>query len=199
MRYTENTMIRCVTGTILEHTEGSVVIEVGGLGYLVNVTNDWQPSGNDKVRLWTYLAVRENSLDLYGFNSRSHCNLFEQLLTVPKVGPKSALQILNKASPELLVQTIKGQDPSGLAKRSGIGQKTAEKLVQTLQDNSLFDTLLSTDITNQDDDEATATLIALGYPERIAYDTVRTVLQEQKADVDTQTIVRAALQKLSTH
>lgn len=192
-------MIRCITGTVLEHIEGSVVIDVGGLGYVVNITNDWQPTGDERVRLWTYLAVRETSLDLYGFSNRSHCTLFEQLLTVPKIGPKSALQILNKASPELLIQAIREKDPSGLAKRSGIGQKTAEKLVQELQGNAMIEETIQVQTTRQDDDEAIATLIALGYPERTAYDTVRTVLQEKSGDADTQTIIRAALQKLSTH
>ena len=192
-------MIRCITGTVLEHIEGSVVIDVGGLGYVVNITNDWQPTGDERVRLWTYLAVRETSLDLYGFSNRSHCTLFEQLLTVPKIGPKSALQILNKASPELLIQAIREKDPSGLAKRSGIGQKTAEKLVQELQNRTSIEGVVRVESPTPNNDEAIATLIALGYPERTAYDTVRSVLQEQKEDLDTQTIIRAALQRLSTH
>lgn len=191
-------MIRCITGTVIEHSEGAVVLDVNGLGYLVHVTADWYPR-TDIETLWTHLAVRETSLDLYGFTSRKQCSLFEHLLTIPKIGPKSALQILNKASYELLLQTIREQDPSGLAKRSGITPKTAEKIIQELQDSPVLEAEPSAPPVDNVDDEVIATLIALGYPERAAYDTVRTVLQEQPTDTDTQTLIRAALKKLSKH
>jgi len=190
-------MIKTLTGTVTKKEAGLVVITVNDIGYLVHVLDTWNHS--DTTTLWTHLAVRENSLDLYGFSSAYECDLFESLLTIPKIGPKSALQILNKASPELLIQAIREKDPSGLAKRSGIGQKTAEKLVQELQNRTSIEGVVRVESPTPNNDEAIATLIALGYPERTAYDTVRSVLQEQKEDLDTQTIIRAALQRLSTH
>lgn len=188
-------MIRCITGTILEQTAGTVVIDVRGIGYLVHVTEDWFPT-EKTVTLWTYLAVRETSLDLYGFSNRLHCSLFEALLTVPKVGPKSALQILNKASPELITQSVHSRDSSGLAKRSGIGQKTAEKIVNELQDSLTLPEAEEITTNEATNDDAVATLVALGYPERTAYDTVREILQEESGDTNTQTLVRIALKKL---
>ena len=190
-------MLRCLTGVVRSHTSGSVVIDVGGVGYLVHVTDDWIPPAQETT-LWTHLAVRETSLDLYGFSQQTQCRVFEALLTVPKIGPKSALQILNKASIPLLFESIKTQDPSGLSKRSGVGLKTAEKIVQELQEHPCVLAVDSETVTDSTNEDAVATLIALGYNERTAHEVIRDILRDHK-DADTQSIVRLALKQISTY
>ena len=189
-------MIRTLTGTITAETTGSVVLEVNGIGYLIHTTDTFSVP-QKTLTLWTHLAVRENSLDLYGFTSQHDCAIFEELLKIPKIGPKSALQILNKIDTKLLLSCVAAQDAVQLQKRSGIGKKTAEKLVQELENSPLLETMDAPVASERLDDEVVATLIALGYPERTAYETVRAVLQEHEPDTSTQTLVRAALQKIS--
>ena len=190
-------MIRTLFGVIITENTGSIVLDVNGVGYLIYTTETFT-APHTQVRIWTHLAVRENSLDLYGFLQQSDCALFEELLKIPKIGPRSALQILSKIDSQLLLSCVVAQDAVQLQKRSGIGKKTAEKLVQELQNSHLlemYDTLNEKDAV---DDEVVATLIALGYPERTAYETVRIILQEQESDISTQSLIRVALQKLST-
>jgi Holliday junction DNA helicase RuvA len=112
----------------------SVVVDVGGIGYLVytNSPASYQPGA--PAEFYTHLAVRENALDLYGFANRDTLEIFELLIELPKIGPKSALQILTVADPELLREAVGNNDPSYLSKRSGIGKKTAEKVVAGLKD-----------------------------------------------------------------
>jgi Holliday junction DNA helicase RuvA len=88
----------------------------------------------DQVTLHTHLAVRETAMDLYGFTTISELDIFELLMLVPKIGPKSALQVMNQASPTLLLESIGRKDDAHLHKLSGIGKKTCENIVQFLHD-----------------------------------------------------------------
>lgn len=111
------------------------MVETGGVGYLIYVPNGQAFLSGEEVSLWTHLAVRENALDLYGFVTRSELDLFEQLLTLPKIGPKSALGVMSQAQLEVIEQAVRENDPTYLAKMSGLGRKTAEKVVAGLQDH----------------------------------------------------------------
>ncbi len=161
-------MIRSLTGEISALTEGYVVVTVGGIGYLVGTpTKTTQYVLGTTVHLHTYLAVRETALDLYGFVNQSELDLFELLLLVPKIGPKSALQILNQASPTLLLEAIGKKDGAYLHKLSGIGKKTCENIVQFLHDkieNLAFapELTLSNGFTPAQTDAMDA-LVSLGY------------------------------------
>lgn len=128
-------MIRSLTGEITAITDGYVVVSVHGIGYLVgSPTKTTHYVLGTTVHLHTHLAVRETALDLYGFVTHTELDLFELLLLVPKIGPKSALQILNQASPTLLLEAIGKKDATYLHKLSGIGKKTCENIVQFLHD-----------------------------------------------------------------
>lgn len=160
-------MIRTLTGEITHIGNNNIVINVGGIGYLVScptLVNNFQLSTT--ITLHTYLAVRETALDLYGFPQSSELEMFELLLTIPKVGPKSALQILTQATPSLIIESTQKHDSVYLHKLSGIGKKTCENIVQFLQ-NKVSD--LSTDegvnfnSANQIQTDAIDALIALGY------------------------------------
>ncbi len=128
-------MIRSVSGEITHVGEGYVTVTVQGIGYLIGTTTKTLSfKVGELVTLHTHLAVRENALDLYGFATPSELDLFELLLEVPKIGPKSALQVLTQASPTLLVEAISRKDDAYLHKLSGIGKKTCENIVQALHD-----------------------------------------------------------------
>lgn len=126
-------MIRSLEGTIVRQNPMHVVVTVHNMGYLVytNVARHTYTVG-DTVLFHTHLAVRENALDLYGFVEEKELVFFELLLTIPKIGPKSALQILCQADPELLGTAIMLGDAEHLHKVSGIGKKTATNIVTHL-------------------------------------------------------------------
>ena len=162
-------MIRSLTGTIKDIGSNYLVVDVRGVGYLVaspTLTNNY--SLDQTVFLNTYLAVRETALDLYGFPQKSELEMFELLLAIPKIGPKSALQIMTQATPTLLAEAAHKNDGLYLHKLSGIGKKTAEKIVEFL--NKKLDSLpasiqVDTSIPdlNQIQTDAIDALVALGY------------------------------------
>ena len=128
-------MIRQLSGIVASHTINSIVIDVNGVGYLVYTSvPGTQFKIGSTVTLHTYLAVRETALDLYGFVLLDELEIFELLLKLPKIGPKSAAQILAQADIELLKEAVRNEDPTYLSKMSGIGKKSAEKIVAGLKE-----------------------------------------------------------------
>jgi Holliday junction DNA helicase RuvA len=129
-------MIAHIDGTVIYISTKFIIVDVHGVGYKVFATLDTIAGVTDgaQVSLFTYTAVRENSLDLYGFMSMSEMSFFEMLLDVSGIGPKSALGILSVATLDILKKAIATGDTSYLNKVSGIGKKTAEKIVLELRD-----------------------------------------------------------------
>ena len=130
-------MIAHIKGKILDKTTKFLVVESGGLGYQVfTPTSTLSSSGNvgTEISLWTFLAVRENALDLYGFETRDEKSFFELLIGVSGIDTKNALSILSLAPIEILKKAIGSGDVSYMTKVSGIGKKTAEKIVVELRD-----------------------------------------------------------------
>ena len=129
-------MISHIRGKITEITDKYVVIEAGGIGYRIFATTDTLGSIflDQETLLHTYLAIREDAHELYGFRTPGERSLFEMLRSVSGIGPKSALGILGLASIEILTHAIASGDTGYLTKVSGIGRKTAEKIVIELRD-----------------------------------------------------------------
>ncbi len=190
-------MIRLVSGEVTSVSGTGVVILVGGLGYLVHTNKKAALLPGDTTTLHTYLAVRETALDLYGFLSNVELHCFELLLTIPKIGPKSAMQILDAADVTLIVEAINLGDAAHLTKLSGIGKKTAEKIVTELKDKIEVLTFatgtIAPDAHTESYNDAFDTLLTLGYNPV----NVRRVLEEIGAGETTSTLVKLALQKLS--
>ena len=162
-------MIARLTGEVVDVRVAQIVIQVGGVGYLVAVPHGDGYSIGTTVSIHTYLAVRENALDLYGFSTLDELSMFEQLIKLPKIGPKTALQILSQADLTTLIRAIRTDDPTYLSKMSGIGKKSAEKIVAGLKDvfeGSDFGT--ESTAANRSDSDVVEALIALGYTERDA-------------------------------
>jgi len=129
-------MISSIKGKIIHVTEKFLVVDVNDVGYKLYVSTEIIASSkvNMEASFWTYLAVRENSLDLYGFSNIDELSFFELLLDVSGIGPKSALSILTVAPLDTLKKAIATGDMSYLNKVSGIGKKTAEKIIVELRD-----------------------------------------------------------------
>lgn len=188
-------MIGKITGTVEKVDIGLLIVNVGGIGYKiftpVTILDNAKESAD--ISLWTHLAVRETALDLYGFETEEELRFFELLLTISGIGPKSALGILNVASPRTLRQAIQSGDTSHLTKVSGIGKKSAQKIVLELKDKLGADTeedlgALQTDV------DVVEALQALGYSQSQA----RGVLETIPSDItDTSERVKAALKELS--
>lgn len=134
--YTNNMIIQ-LEGIIKFKTDKFVVLDVSGVGYRVFVSFETlrEISGKkDKILLWTHMAVRENSMDLYGFLNYGELGFFESLIQVSGIGPKSAISVLSVASLDTLKRAISTGETSYLTNVSGIGQKLAEKIIVELRD-----------------------------------------------------------------
>ncbi len=174
-------MISKVTGIIENIGEKYVVVGVGGLGYKVFTTPDTiaKVTEEKNISFFTYLAVRENSLDLYGFTTTDELSFFELLLDVSGIGPKSALGILAVASTQALTQAIGTGDTNYLTKVGGIGRKTAEKIVLELRDK------LKGNVNHKDssgtlraESDIIEALKSLGYTQNEARDALKEVSNE---------------------
>lgn len=155
-------MIAQLEGSILDVTEGQIVVNVGGVGFLLNVPLRDVHRVGERVRLYTHLHVRENELTLYGFLEAESRALFELLLGVSGVGPKAALSILGTFAPETLQRAILNGQPEVLARAPGVGRKTGEAIVLHLKDK-LAKLGGPAAAIREDDADLIAALTALGF------------------------------------
>ena len=180
MPYT-SLMIARITGTVIDKGEKFAVVDVGGVGYKIYSSNDTLASIelDATASLYTHLIVREDALDLYGFTSANDQGFFEMLISVSGIGPKSALGILNVASIDSLQQAIGTGDTSYLTKVSGIGRKTAEKIVLELRDKMRANVTMKENSSSlRAESDAVEALKALGYSQNEARDTLKEVPAE---------------------
>lgn len=185
-------MIGFLEGTIIDSADKSLLVLVNGVGYRVYTTASTSKEASGSISLFTYLAVRENALDLFGFTKKDELIFFELLISVSGIGPKSALSILNIATITTLRSAIASGDLGYLTKVSGIGRKTAEKIVLELRDKvGLIES--GQDTARKEESDALMALMSLGYNER----DVREVLKQiNRPGSPTQEIVREALKQL---
>ena len=198
-------MISSVRGTVLSALGTTVVIEVGGVGLALQVTPTIALSVRvgEEARLVTTLIVREDSLTLYGFRAAEELAVFELLIGVTGVGPKSALGVLTVLAPHQIAQAVAVEDDGVFRKVSGIGPKTAKLIVL-----SLTGKLAATQGLGVSEHapavasvaaSVQAALIGLGWSERVAAQSVEATLAEEP-DVDkapVATVLRLALARLS--
>jgi len=154
-------VIASLRGRVLARGADHVVVDVAGVGYKVFVPR--HPSA-DEVALHTHQVVREDGQFLFGFESRDELALFELLIGVAGVGPRSALAILSSARPADVAAAIAAGDAAALAKAPGVGKKTAERLIVDLRHKvSQIGPLAASDAALPAEDEALAALVALGF------------------------------------
>ena len=185
-------MIGSIKGRIILKTEKFLIVETNGIGYKVSVSPDVLSKikkSEEIISLWIHTHVREDSLDLYGFVDHQELEFFEMLLGVSGIGPRSALTVLGVASIDTLRRAINTNDTSYLTKISGIGRKTAEKIVIELRDKVGKD---DNNSSLQEEMDALEALKSLGYSQNEARDTLKKVAP----NTDTNTKIRDALKIL---
>ncbi|MYL19898.1 Holliday junction branch migration protein RuvA [Halobacillus litoralis] len=187
-------MISYIKGQLTTLEEGSITIEVSGIGYEVLCANPFhfEAQMNQEVKVHTYHYIREDNQSLYGFKKKEDKQLFGQLLNVSGIGPKGALAILGTVSVPEFVSAIEQEDEKYLTKFPGVGKKTARqmildlkgKLIVWLPDEQNEETLFyQEDLTSREKreliDDAIEALKALGYTEK-EVKMVRTQLEKSK-------------------
>ncbi len=190
-------MISQLTGKITYEGENYTIIDVSGVGYKVFMSNDTikessKTGTSNETTIWTYLAVRENSMDLYGFLTKEDLDFFELLISISGIGPKTALGILNVATTETLISAVSTGDTSYLTKVSGIGAKNAQKIVLELKNKVAKMEQTPTGIREEID--VIEALKSLGYSARESSDVLKKI---DKEVTGTSNRVREALKILS--
>ena len=164
-------MIAHVRGKISEKFNGSIIIDVNGLGYelFVSVVDFDLVNLGESVKFYTYHHVREQSEELFGFSTLSAKKIFEMLISVQGVGPKAALAILSLGNVETVRNAIANSNAGFIQKASGVGKKTADRVVVDLHDKVGLPTkykngneIIENNQLNSSD-EAVEALMALGY------------------------------------
>lgn len=162
-------MIAHIAGVVAEKFAGTLIVDVHGIGYEMNVSaGDFEAVSLDQdVKFYTYHHVREQSEELYGFSSLAAKKLFELLISVQGVGPKAALAILSLSDAETVRNAIANGDGTYLAKATGVGKKTAERVALDLSDKVgmplVYRRTANVQAELNTSDEALEALIALGY------------------------------------
>ena len=190
-----------IKGILAKKTENYVVVDAGGVGYLINtsltsITNVGD-TGSD-VTMYTYLHVREDVMDLYGFTTIEEKNMFLHLLSVSGVGPKAALAVLSIAPPAKFAIAVVTNDTKAITKAQGVGPKMAQRIILELKDKLKNEDL---DIPAEDSEaiassdtksEAINALIVLGYSASEA----QTALRGVDASLSVEDMIKQALSKL---
>lgn len=202
-------MIAYLKGIIAEVTESQLILDVNSVGYLIYISGRDaanMPGLGEEVKIHTYLHVKEDAMQLFGFLSEDDLEMYQMLLNVNGIGPKAALGILSVLTPDDLRFAVLADDAKAIAKAPGIGNKTAQKLILELKDKlsleDAFEKKLgktqaaeSLVVDSDAKTEALEALTALGYS---ASDALKAV---QKAgiteDMDTETILKLALKQIS--
>lgn len=200
-------LISFVKGTVADIVENCLIVENGGLGYEIYMTGQDLGKvriGEDK-KIHTFLYVREDILQLYGFFSKDDLSMFKLLIGVNGVGPKGALGILSGISADELRFAVLSDDVKTISKAPGIGKKTAQKMILELKDKLKLEDAFEIKLAHQQEEaaidaadlrdsrqEAVEALVALGYSSADALRAVRKVPEDVPAD-DVEAILRAAL------
>lgn len=185
-------MIGLIKGEVVEKTERALLIDTGNIGYEVNVLPNARNAAKlgETLNLFTYLAVREDALELYGFSDQKELEFFKLLISISGIGPKGAIAVLAIAPPDTLEKAVRSGDTNYLTRVSGIGKKRAEKIVLELKDKLGSLETGAADHNLQGEADALEALQSLGYslPE------AREALKKLSPDItDTSEKVKAAL------
>lgn len=203
-----------IKGELVTATVNMAVIDAGGVGYKLTVSENTYralPRRGEKppiVTLYTYLSVREDGIELFGFESERELSSFKMLLSVSGVGPKAAMSILSLLTPEKFALAVCTEDKKAISKANGIGPKTAARIILELRDKMMkertIDEDLSTAILDHSAEEAGApargklseaqdALIVLGYSRAEAQNVLRSINTE---GLSVEALIKKALKKL---
>ena len=198
-------MIDSIKGTLVKKSPTSVIIDVGGIRLGIPITLatfEKIPDPNQPVELLTYLHVREDIMELYGFYDDHERNVFMQLNSISGIGPRSAMNILSGTDPVEFKKKIIDSDVASLTSIPGIGTKTAKRIIVELKDKftdqdtgSDLDFLLVSGDKDKIDD-ATKVLISLGYKRSAINQVIKKLITKDGLDDNIEDIIKAALKLL---
>lgn len=204
-------MFYYINGKLTALEPSFAVIDAGGVGYKMTITQNTYSSMPPRltvsepptVKLYSYMAVREDGIELFGFISNEELSAFKMLITVSGVGPKAAVSILSQLSPSKLALAICTEDKKAIAKANGIGPKTAARIIlelkdklnaQDVDDTSSQDAIENLSQTNSSKlSDAQNALLVLGYSRSEALNALKSI-DTEKLELDE--IIKLALKKL---
>ena len=199
-------MISYIKGELTEVFDVTIVVESNGIGYNIRVPASLIsriPRVGTELKVFTYLYVREDAMNLYGFLTRDDLEVFKLLITVNGIGPKGALGILSTITPDELRFAVLADDVKLISSAPGIGSKTAQKLIIELKDKFKLEDAFEMKLAHNNEElgysggknEAIQALVALGYGSAEAIKAVKQV--EDLDNKDSESILKEALKKLA--
>lgn len=198
-------MFYSLTGNIVKTGAGFVAVECGGVAFRCLTSNQtlYEISGDKQTTLYTYLNVREDALDLFGFSTEYELDWFKLLISVNGVGPKAALAILSELNPDNLALSISASDEKAICRAPGVGKKIAQRIILDLKDKvaGISGTTVSEVNISQvnavngmaNTSEAVAALSMLGYSQSEA----SVAVSKLDPTLPTESLIRQALKLLS--
>ena len=194
-------MIAELKGRLLRRSPAGVVVDVGGVGFVLLVPmSTFRELGDEgsEAHLFTYLHVREDALDLFGFQTEAERSIFRALISVSGIGPKLALAVLSGLSPEVFHRAVIEEDMGLLTSVSGIGKKTAQRMIVELKERlSGLDvsTIGGAGSGKEDTGDAVLALMSLGMNRNTAREAVLRVQNEAGCELSLEELVRRALRR----
>jgi len=193
-------MIAELEGTLLRRTPAGVVVSVGGVGFSLLVPlSTYRELGRvgSTAHLYTHLHVKDDALELFGFATESELAMFRALISVSGIGPKLGLAVLSGLSPDVFQRAVVEEDLGLLTSVSGIGKKTAQRMIVELKDK-----LSGLDVSTiggtgpvEETGDAVLALMSLGVKREKAREAVLAVQKEYGADLDVEEIIKRALRR----
>ncbi len=193
-------MIAHIQGKLVEKTPTEVVIDCGGVGYLIHISLHTfsQIGSSEKLKLYTYLQIKDDAHTLFGFSEKIERELFKLLISVSGIGGNTARNMLSSINPSDLFRAIANADTKTIQSVKGIGSKTAQRVILDLQEKAvkLYDIdQLSPIVNNTNLEEALLALEVLGFARKTAEKVVNKVL-DQTPDASVEAIIKQALKNL---
>ena len=203
-------MYAYIKGELAEKNIDHIVVEAGGIGYLIYVpaqSIDYLPDEGDQIKVYTYLYIREDAMVLYGFLTKDDLEIFKMLITVSGIGPKGGLGILSTLSADDLRFAILSGDSKTISKAPGIGAKTAQRVIIDLKDKMSLEEAFVKKLENNADgvqktlnsstkNDAVMALSALGYSSAESLKAVSKV--DITDDMDVEDVLKLALKNMSS-
>lgn len=204
-------MISYIRGELVSFEEDKVIVDVGGVGFGIFMSAQAMsllPSAGNEVKLHTYLNVKEDAMQLFGFLTKDDLHVFKLLIGVSGIGPKGGQSILSVLSPDDLRFAVMAGDVKAISASPGIGKKTAEKLIVELRDKLSIEDALehavadekgvprgTSSVTGEVQSEAVQALVALGYGSTEALKAVKQA--EITEDTDVEAVLKQALRAMT--
>ena len=203
-------MYAYIKGELAEKNIDHIVVEAGGIGYLIYVpaqSIDYLPDEGDQIKVYTYLYIREDAMVLYGFFTKDDLEIFKMLITVSGISPKGGLGILSTLSADDLRFAILSGDSKTISKAPGIGAKTAQRVIIDLKDKMSLEEAFEKKLDNNADgvqktlnssikNDAVLALSALGYSSAESLKAVSKV--DITDDMDVEDVLKLALKNMSS-